>query len=168
MVPYTQAKITEAATMLQPASIVEAFAPLLPDLAQDEIPLLIAMLERLAADRYRAWARQTDDHVERAGLLACALREDEIAEFIESLDADAPARIDRLNGRFPDLNARYDAIMLGRSRVEQLRIQADGELGGADYMRQFAAASEGAVAARFASLACCEEANSRYLSNLIS
>jgi hypothetical protein len=34
-------------------------------------------------------------------------------------------------------------------------------------MRQFAAASRGTVAARFASLACCEEANSRYLSALI-
>jgi len=34
-------------------------------------------------------------------------------------------------------------------------------------MRQFAEATNGAVAARFASLALCEEANSRYLSALI-
>ena len=58
--------------------------------------------------------------------------------------------------------------MAGRSRVEQLRIQAEGELGGAGYMRQFAAASKGAIAARFAALACCEEANSSYLSALIA
>jgi len=154
--------------MSQPASIVEAFAPLLPHVAQEEVPMLIAMIERLAAERYRGWAAGTDDPIERAGLLACALREDEIAAFIESLEADATARIAALNERFPDLNARYDSVMAGRDRVEQLRIQAEGELGGADYMQQFAAASEGAVAARFASLACCEEANSSYLSALIA
>jgi hypothetical protein len=35
-------------------------------------------------------------------------------------------------------------------------------------MRQFAAASSGAVAARYESLACCEEANSRFLSRLVA
>lgn len=153
--------------MTQPASIVEAFAPLLPRVAEHEIPMVIAMIERLAADRYRAWAAATDDSIERAGLLACAAREDEIAAFIESLDSDAPARIAELNSRFPDLDDRYESVMAGRSRAEQLRIQAEGELGGADYMRQFAAAGRGAVAARFVSLACCEEANSRFLSTLI-
>ena len=154
--------------MPKPASIVEAFAPLLPHVGREEIPMLIAMIERLAADRYRGWAAGTEDPIERAGLLACALREDEIAEFIESLEVDATARAADLNKRFPDLNARYESVMAGRGRVAQLRIQAEGELGGADYMRQFAAGSQGAIAARFASLACCEEANSRYLSALIA
>ena len=153
--------------MTQPSSIVEAFAPLLPRIAEREIAMLIAMIERLAAVRYRGWAAMTDDPIERKGLLACALREDEIAAFIESLDASSEARIAELNARFPDLNDRYESVMAGRSRAEQLRVQSAGELGGADYMRQFAAASTGAVAARFASLACCEEANSRYLSTLI-
>jgi hypothetical protein len=154
--------------MAQPASIVEAFAPLVPHVAQHEVAMLIAMIERLAADRYRGWAAATDDPNERAGLLACAAREDEIAEFIESLETDAAARIAELNSRFPDLNDRYESVMAGRNRAEQLRIQSEGELGGADYMRQFAAAHAGAVAARFASLACCEEANSRYLRALIA
>jgi hypothetical protein len=154
--------------MSQPASIVEAFAPLLPQVVADEIPMLIAMIERLAAQRYRAWAASAREPIERDGLLACAQREVEIAEFIESLEVDAVSRAAVLNKRFGDLNARYEAVMAGRDRAEQLRIQAEGELGGADYMRQFAAASEGAVAARFASLACCEEANSRYLSALIA
>jgi hypothetical protein len=153
--------------MTQPASIVEAFAPLLPRVGEHEIPMVIAMIERLAAVRYRGWAASTADAVERDGMLACALREDEIAEFIESLDPNAAARIAELNGRFPDLNERYESVMAGRTRAEQLRVQSEGELGGADYMRRFAAASRGAVAARFASLACCEEANSRYLSTLI-
>lgn len=153
--------------MPQPQSIVEAFAPLLPDVSPDEVPMIIAMLERLAADRYRGWLEQTGDPVERAGLAACIAREEEIAAFIESLEGDPASRAKALNDRFPDMSERYDAVMAGRTRAEQLRIQAEGELGGADYMRQFAAAAQGAVAARFASLALCEEANSTFLRELI-
>ena len=152
----------------QPRSIVEAFSALLPDLAAEEIPMLLAILERIAASKYRGWAQESADAVEREGLLACAAREDEIAGFIESLEADAQALSAALCERFPDLQERYDAVMSGLERSEQLRVQAEGELGGADYMRQFAAATQGAVAARFESLACCEEANSKFLSALVS
>ena len=153
--------------MTQPASIVEAFAPLLPHLAEEEVPLVLAILERIAGEKYRGWAEDSADPFERAGLLACAAREDEIADFIESLSADSQTRVSALHSRFPDLLERYDSVMDGRSRREQLRIQSEGELGGADYMRQFADATAGAISARFASLALCEEANSRFLSELI-
>ena len=153
--------------MTQAQSIAEAFEPLLPELASEEIPMMIAILERLAADKYRGWLEQSDDPVERAGLLACADREDEIAQFIESLEADAAATARELNARFPDLGERYDAVMRGHDRKEQLRIQAEGELGGADYMRQFSQATNGAVSARFAALAHYEESNSVFLSVLI-
>ena len=153
--------------MPQPESIAEAFEPLLPDVEPEEIPMVIAMVERLAATNYREWCEETDDPIEKARMLACAAREDEIAEFIESLENDSQAKTDELNARFPDLRERYDSIMAGRSRAEQLRIQAQGELGGADYMRQFSAATDGAISARFASLALFEESNSRFLSTLI-
>ncbi|MGD8417620.1 MAG: hypothetical protein PVH91_11220 [Pseudomonadales bacterium] len=153
--------------MTQPASIVEAFEPLLPQLAEEEVPLMLAILERIAAEKYRGWAENSADPFEREGLLACAAREDEIADFIESLNADSDTRVPELHSRFPDLLKRYDSVMDGRPRKEQLRIQSEGELGGADYMRQFAAATAGAISARFASLAVCEEANSRFLSELI-
>ena len=150
----------------QPRSIVEAFEPLLPEVTPEETPMLLAILERLAADKYRDWADQTEDAVESEGLLACARREDEIAEFIESLESDPKARGATLHARFPDLRQRYDSVMHGLSREEQLRVQAEGELGGADYMRQFAAATQGAVAARFESLVLCEETNAKFLSKL--
>lgn len=153
--------------MAQPQSIVEAFEPLLPELAEEEIPMAVAMIERIAAQQYRAWADGADDPIERAGLIACADREDEIAAFIESIDPDAASRVAELNARFPDLQERYDSVLAGRSREEQLRIQSEGELGGADYMRQFAEATDGAVSARFASLAFCEEANSKFLAALL-
>jgi hypothetical protein len=50
---------------------------------------------------------------------------------------------------------------------EQLRRQAEGELGGASFLRQFASAHSGAIAAQFEALAYYEEANSSFLSNLI-
>ena len=56
----------------------------------------------------------------------------------------------------------YEDAVLVQAEAESRAEKAEGELGGADYMRQFAAATEGAVAARFESLACCEEANSSF------
>jgi hypothetical protein len=151
----------------QTRSIAGAFEPLLALVAADEIPMVLAILERAAANRYRAWAGQAKSAIEEAGLLACAAREDEIAEFIESLETDAESVAASLHERIPDFEARYDAVMAGLDRTEQLRVQAEGEMGGAGYMQQFAAATEGAVSARFASLALCEEANSVFLQNLI-
>ena len=153
--------------MSQPQSITDAFLPLVPEIPEEQIPMTIAMLERIAASKYRGWAETTSDPVERDGLLACEAREIEIAEFIESLYPDAAAVIASLNERFPDLDARYDSVMAGRTRAEQLRIQSEGELGGADFMRQFAEANTGAVAARFTSLISCEEANSKFLAALL-
>jgi hypothetical protein len=57
--------------------------------------------------------------------------------------------------------------MAGQDRSEQLRRQAEGELGGANFLRQFAEAHSGAVAAQFEALAHYEEANSSFLSRLI-
>jgi hypothetical protein len=151
----------------QVQSIAAAFEPLLPQVSQEEIPMVIAILERVAATQYRNWAQDAESNVERDGLLACAAREDEIASFIESLEPDSLARAAELHRRFPDFEARYEAVMAGKTRTDQLRIQAEGELGGAGYMSQFAAATQGAVSARFESLAYCEEANSRFLSRLI-
>jgi hypothetical protein len=153
--------------MSQPDSITEAFLPLVPDIPEENIPMMVAMLERIAAVKYRDWAASSTDIVERDGLIACEAREIEIAEFIESLYPDASATIASLNGKFPDLQSRYDEVMAGRSRIEQLRIQSEGELGGAEFMQQFANAHTGAVSARFQSLAVCEEANSRFLKGLL-
>ena len=69
----------------------------LPDLAEvlgrvlqrvplAEQPLLVALAERLAAERYRGWAEEDPAHA--AGLLACAAREEEIARRVEGLYPD--------------------------------------------------------------------------------
>ena len=153
--------------MSQPQSIIDAFLPLVPEVPEADIPMMVAILERIAASKYQGWAETSTDAVERGGLLACEAREIEIAEFIESLYPAPQTTIDSLHAKFPDLQSRYDAVLEGRSRVEQWRIQSEGELGGADFMQQFASANSGAVAARFKSLAACEEANSIFLAGLL-
>ena len=147
-------------------SLLGALGPILQAVSPEEAPLLLAALERMAADKYRVWAAQTDDPVERAGLLDCAHREVAIAEFIESLDEKNAERTAVLLKRLPDLQALYDGVLAGQDRKEQLRRQAAGELGGADFLRQFRAAQSGAVAAQFEALALGEEANARFLTVL--
>jgi hypothetical protein len=148
-------------------SITGAFEPLLPLVSPEEVPMVVAILERIAGSKYRIWAEQADNALERDGLLACAQREDEIADFIESLQDDPQGALASLHERIPAFEERYDAVMAGLSRIEQLRVQAEGEMGGSGYMSQFAAATEGIIAARFESLALCEEANSKFLSGLV-
>ncbi len=146
-------------------SIAEAFAYLSD--SDPDLRMIVAILERVAADFYRGWASGSDDPIERNGFLECAASEDRISAFIESLEADPTGKIRELNARFPQMRETYDSLMAGRTRNEQLRIQAEGEMGGADLMLQFSAATEGAVSARFAALALCEESNSRFLRKLI-
>ncbi|MEM9620292.1 MAG: hypothetical protein AAF993_01500 [Pseudomonadota bacterium] len=148
-------------------SLLAALAPILDNMSADEAPLLLASLERMAAAKYRAWAESAEDAVERQGLLDCALREEAIAEFIESLNPDCDRQLRELAGKYPQAQELYDGVMEGQERSEQLRRQADGELGGAEFLLQFAAASDGAVAAQFEALACCEEANAKFLRALI-
>ena len=150
----------------QADSLLGVLAPILEAAAPEESPLLLASLERMAAVKYEAWAAGADDPHEKAGLLDCAARETEIAEFLESLDADAEAKLASLDARFPEAQALYDSVLEGQDRKEQFRRQADGELGGADFLRQFRQMYGGAIAARFEALALGEEANSKFLSVL--
>ncbi|MEM8561130.1 MAG: hypothetical protein AAGF57_02795 [Pseudomonadota bacterium] len=152
----------------QPASLLEVLVPILESAPAADLPLLLAWLERLAADKYRAWARQTKDEIEIKGLLECAYREDAIAEFIELIEPQSDSRTQALKAQFPDMEAMYDSVLDGQDRREQLRRQAEGELGGATFLRQFAQAHSGATAAQFEALAFYEEANSSFLNFLIA
>src|SRR5262245_26921221 len=94
-------------------------------------PLLIAVAERLAAARYRGWAAGATDDRQRANLLECARREEEIASRVEALDP-ASARIQRdILAANPDLEETNRALFAGRPVRQQLAIQAQGERLGA-------------------------------------
>ena len=76
-------------------------APLLEQSAPEEHRILLAVLERMAAEHYRTWAEMVEDPSLKQGLLAAARREEEIAEIVESLDPRAQSIAQSLLARFP-------------------------------------------------------------------
>lgn len=142
-------------------------APLLGAVAPAERPLLLAIAERMAAERYRGWAAQVEDPAVRAGLLACAAREDEIAAEVEAVHVDAAAVQARLRAGHPELVEINASIFADRPLTEQFAIQAAGERLGANTWRAFAAAQPDPTA-RAAYLACAplEEASAAFLESL--
>ncbi len=146
-----------------PDSLLAALAPIIEALPPEDAPLFLASLERMAALKYEGWAATATDAHEQAGLLDCAARETAIADFLESLVDDSATKLSALNEQHPDVQSRYDSVLAGLSRKEQFLRQAAGELGGADFLRQFRAAHTGAIAAQFEALALGEEANCKFL-----
>jgi hypothetical protein len=130
-------------------------------------PLFIAMAERLAADRYRRWAEAASGPAHTA-LLACAAREDDIADRVAALYPGAAATQDALRADHPELEEVNDALFAGRPLAEQFAIQAAGERAGAAVWRSFAERADG-DRARATFLACAEleEASAEYLESVL-
>ena len=103
----------------------------------DQKPLLIAIAERRAADRYRGWA---DEVAAAAGarLRACAEREEQIAGLVEALYPDADAIQRDIVTRNPDLEEVNRTLFSGRPLAQQFMLQAQGERLGAATWRAFA------------------------------
>lgn len=129
-------------------------------------PLLVAIAERMAAERYRHWAGVLPDR--KAELLACAAREEEIARRVEALHPDAAAVQRDLQAKHPDLSRLYSALFAGRAVAQQLAIQAQGERLGAATWRAFAAAaSDPRTRETFLACAPLEEENAACLEKLV-
>jgi hypothetical protein len=153
--------------------------PALPDLGQivgavlsrvpaPQRPLLIALAERMAAERYRGWAAQPPLAASRAELLACAGREEEIAERVEALTPGAAQIQKQLAEENPELETQTREIF-ARPLFEQLRVQAAGERLGAATWRRFAELAE-SEPARQTFLACAplEEASAAVLERILA
>lgn len=130
-------------------------------------PLMLAKLERLAAQRYRAWAAECEDSV-REGLLACADREDEIARRVESLTNDAAAIQDRLSSDYPELMELNRTLFAGRPLKVQFAMQADGERAGAAAWNSFAAVTQDLSSQELLrGCSALEQANADFLQTLL-
>jgi hypothetical protein len=143
-----------------------AVAPVFEQLPPERRPLLVALAERIAASRYREWARADAAH--GAELLACATREEEIARRVEALYPDA-ARVQReIAAAHPGLEETYRALFAGRPLAQQFTIQARGEHLGAATWRALAAQATDPTA-RDVFLACAplEEESAAVLERLI-
>jgi hypothetical protein len=131
-------------------------------------PLLLATLERLAAERYRTWAGDHPDPSVREGLLACADREEEIARRVESLDPNAFAIQERLLSDHPELLDLNRTLFEGRPLKVQFAMQAQGEMAGAAAWRAYAAAaSDSSARELLQSCSLLEEANADFLRGLV-
>lgn len=158
--------------MAKPASklptVAEVIAPVLTRVAVADQPLLLALAERMAAERYRGWAAQEGDGADKVLLLACADREDEIATRIESLRPDAKAVQQRLLDENPDLVAINRDLFAGRSLREQFAIQANGErLGAATWKAVAGATRHAAVKELFLTCAKLEEDSAYVLETIL-
>ena len=145
----------------------EALGRILVGVPRERQPLLIAIAERMAAERYRGWAADAAVRNHQADLLACAAREDEIAHRVEALFPSAAATQRELIAENPDFEAINRAIFAGCSLAQQFTIQARGERLGAATWRAFAK-REANSAARATFLACAalEEESAAVLESL--
>ena len=116
--------------------IVDLATELFTSVPESQHRVLLAMLERAAAVQYQRWADEVDE-THREGMLECAAREEEVARLVEAGVAGADATARELGERFPDLGARYAALMEGRSLREQFAIQAAGERAGGELLRSY-------------------------------
>jgi hypothetical protein len=144
-----------------------ALAPLLARVPREQQPLLIALAERLAAERYRGWAERVAP-ARRGELLACATREEEIAAKVETLFPQAKAIQQDLLAKHPGLPELNRTLFEGRPLADQLTIQSRGERLGAATWRSFARGEADAVR-RDTLLACAvlEEASAVVLESLL-
>ena len=143
--------------------IAQIFGPILQRLAPAEQPLLVAIAERLAADRDRGWAAAASGAAWRAALLGCAAREEDIARRVEALSPDAAATQRRILAANPDLEELNRSVFAGRPVEDQYAIQAAGERVGAATWRAFAAQAPPPARETFLACAELEEASARVL-----
>jgi hypothetical protein len=126
----------------------------------------LAGLERTAAARYRGWAEM--DESWRSELLACAAREDEIAEKIDRLFPVAAADLAAVRATLPAARDEYYAVFADLELREQLRIQADAERQGAAAWRGLATQqTDAAIHRELESCALLEEESADCLERLL-
>jgi len=113
-------------TVPQFGALLRSHISSVPDVAR---PAFLSGLERSAAARYREWAEAAPDHAEV--LLDCAGREDEIAELIAGLFPVAPEVQQAVDEALPGAVAVYYEVFAPYSVLEQLYLQSEAELQGA-------------------------------------
>ena len=142
--------------------------PVLRRVPEEQRPLLVALAERLAAERYRRWADEVSQPLERAGLLACAEREEEIARRVEGLAPGAADLQRAILAANPDLEDINRSLFAGRPLAQQFAIQAGAERLGAATWRAFAERdARGDARAAYLDCALLEEESAALLESLL-
>lgn len=103
----------------------ELLAPFLTPIPAEAKPGALALLERGAAERYRGWADAVPEY--RMGLLACAAREDQIANKIDALLPIPLEQRETVDALIVLAKQAYFAVFENLSVIDQMTIQASAE-----------------------------------------
>lgn len=155
------------ATVNELPRIADIVGPLLAGVPQEERPLFIALAERLAAVRYRAWAEASGAE-RRDALLACADREEKIASRVEALYPKARSTQAELLAKHPDLEELNRSLFADRPLEDQYTIQAEGERVGASTWRAFAEHADATAREVFLACAELEEQSAELLESIVA
>ncbi len=143
----------------------ELLATEIARLPPESVPCLLARLERTAGQRYRDWAIEFER--DKDGLLACADREDDIANKVDALFEISEEQKRIVDEVAPIAIEIFLGVYAGLSAIQQITIQANAE-------RQGASAWRGLVDAypQFTEdlelLAKTEEANADFLDGFLA
>ncbi len=148
-------------------NLAQVLSGVLERVPREQQPLLVAIAERMAAQRYRDWAAQPSYDAHRSQLFACAQREEEIADRIESLYPDAAAVRRQILAKNPDVEEINRGLFAGRPLSEQLTIQAQGERLGAATWRSLARDAKPAFSEAFQACALLEEESATALEAIL-
>ena len=142
----------------------ELLAEHLGGVPQEAYPYLLSQLERTAAERYRGWAEDVPQH--REGLMACAAREDDIADRVEAMFPPSDEHRELVAGIIPNAKATYYSAFEPYTPVQQMTIQANAERQGANAwqnLKQLYPQHAGALD----DLSAIEESSADYLDELL-
>jgi len=115
--------------------LADLIGPVLAELEREERPAALALAERVAAERYRMWAKEISDPTARTALADCAMREDDIAARVEAAVPGALAIQQSIARAHPDVAAQYLDMFTDMTLEEQFAFQASIQRAAADTWR---------------------------------
>ncbi len=141
--------------------------PLAEKIPAEQRPLFVALVERMAAQRYREWADGSSDTDNQREFRACADREEEIAVKVESLYPNAPEVQSQIRAAIPDLEEVVASVYEGLDILDQYIVQSEGERIGAATWRGFAEKAEPKGREVFLACALLEEKSAEVLEEIL-
>jgi hypothetical protein len=143
----------------------ELLAPFLTPIPAEAKPGSLAILERGAAERYRGWADAVPEY--RDGLMACAAREDQIADRIDALIPIPREHQGTVDDLIMPAKQAYFGVFENLSVIDQMTIQAAAERQGAQAWPGFIPAYPH-IAEELRALSAIELISADYLDDILN
>lgn len=146
--------------------LADLIGPLLAELEREERPAALALAERVSAERYRMWAKDSTDPTHRAALADCAVREDDIAARVEAAVPGSLAIQESIARAHPNVAIEYLEMFSEMPLREQLSFQASLQRAAAESWRFLAETSPPHIRGVLLECSYLEEKNAAVLDEL--